>query len=307
MNALVSFVMRGPLQSILVIVVCAAISLILPPVSIFTAAIIALITLRNGVKPGLTILLGASLILGFFAFVAMPNGLAFAFLISLVVTVIPVWFLAIVLRTTISLAKTLSAAVLLGCVMVLFVHMAFPDPAQWWESVLTAALQPAFDAGQLTAEGLNLEESVKALSAWMTGLVAAAMVSSFIASLLLGRWMQSLLYNPGGFKEEFFGVRLGRELSIVTVAALLVAGLLGGGGGAGVFAQDLLWVFGAVYVIPGLSIIHQWIGTLAKPVVWLVVTYVLLLFVPQVMAIIAIMGLVDTWVNIRARLPQQES
>ncbi len=305
MNALASFIMRGPLQSILVIAVCAALSLILPPISVFTGAVIALVTLRNGIKSGLVVLGGALSVLGLFAFVAMPGGLAFAFLMSLAVTAVPVWLLAIVLRTTISLSKTLNAAVILGSVMVLLVHMALPDPAQWWESVLTAALQPAFDAGHLTAQGLDLEESVKMLSLWMTGLVAAAMMSSFIASLLLGRWMQSLLYNPGGFKEEFFGVRLGRELSVVTLVTLLAAGLLGGG--VGEFAQDLLWVLGAVYVIPGLSIIHQWIGTLAKPMIWLVVTYILLLFVPQVMAIIAIIGLVDTWVNVRARLSHKES
>jgi hypothetical protein len=299
MNALASFIMRGPLQAILLIVVSGALTLILPPVSIFTGGVLALVTLRNGVKAGLTVLSGAALILGLFALIAMPD-LMVAYVVSLLITIAPVWMLAVVLRSTISLARTLNAALVMGLVVVLVAHAILPEPAQWWEEVLTKALAPAIDQTQIDPETFNFVDNIKAMSAMMTGLIGAAMMGSYVMSLLLGRWMQALLYNPGGFKQEFQGLRLGYQLALAAVVTLAVALMIDGG--LGDVAQDMAWVFGALYAFTGLSVIHYWINTLSKPTIWLVVTYVLLLFVPQAIAIMAMIGWLDTWVNMRARL-----
>lgn len=306
MNALASFIMRGPLQAILLVVVSGGLSLILPPVSIFTGSVVALVTLRNGAKAGFSVLFAASLVLGAFAYLAMPNqGVTLLFLISLLATIFPVWLLSIVLRSTISLAKTLNVAVILGGLMVFLMHAAIPDPVVWWEEILTAALGPALEQGQFAENGVNIADNIKAMSAWMTGLIAAAMTLNYLLSLMIGRWMQSILYNPGGFRQEFYGLRLSREMAVTSLIVLVVAFAFGGNVGS--FAKDLLWIFGAIYIVPGLAVAHHWLNTLRNSTVWLVVLYVLLLFVPQVAVVMAVIGWSDTWVNIRARLSKDES
>lgn len=300
MNALVSFIMRGPLQAILLVVVTATLSLILPPVSVIAAAIVALVTLRKGALPGLVVLGGAGLVLGVFTYFAMANaGLMLAFLTSILVTVIPVWILAIVLRSTISLAVTMTVAVVFGCCMVLVAHVALDNPAVWWEEILSGAL-PTLGEGMPQGQGFNFAESIKAMSVWMTGMVAAAMTISYVASLLIARWAQALLYNPGGFKQEFMGLRLDKKLAVAALITIVLAFV--GGDALGSVAKDLLWVFGAVFAAPGLSVVHHWIGKTSKPTIWLAVTYVLLLFIPHVVVLMALIGLVDTWVSLRAPL-----
>ena len=293
--------MRGPMQAIALLIATGVMSVILPPISVLTGGIVALVTLRNGAKAGFQVLAGASAILGVIAFFVLPVA---GLLVALLVTIGPVWLLAIVLRSTISLSATLNAAVALGAIMVLGMHAAFPDPALWWEELLTTAFEPAMAQGQLSNESFNFAENIKAMSVWMTGLVAAAMTANFIVALLMGRWMQALLYNPGGFKEEFQGLRLSRQLAIATLVALVVG--LAVDGGIGSIASDLTWVFGAVFIIQGLSVVHQWVGRMSSPTIWLVVTYALLLFVPQMAVVVALVGLLDTWVNIRARLSKGE-
>lgn len=305
MKALASFIMKGPLQAILLVVVSGALSLVLPPLSVLTGGIVALVTLRNGAKAGISVLVGASLILGLFAYFAMPGqGTALIFLLSLLVTVFPVWLLAIVLRSSISLTKTINLAVIMGGLMVCLVHLLLPDPALWWEELLHTAIGPALQEAQFATQGVDVDANIKAMSVWMTGLVAAAMTLSYMASLLIGRWMQAMLYNPGGFKQEFLGLRLSREMAITTLVVLLVAFLLDGSVAA--IAKDLMWVLGAIYIVPGLSVVHQWIDTMNSSTIWLVVLYLLLLFVPQIAVLMAVIGWGDTWVNFRARLSREE-
>ena len=48
-------------------------------------------------------------------------------------------------------------------------------------------------------------------------------VYMFLAVLLLmtARWMQALLFNPGGFRTEFHGLRIERHVALGLIAAAL--------------------------------------------------------------------------------------
>lgn len=134
MKALASYIMRGRFQALLVGVVAASLMWLVPPFStvlgeLALGAVIALVTLRNGVREGGLILFGTAAIAAVLALIAVQEGaFAAAMTGAVVVPVIPVLLLAYVLRKTISWGVTLSMAALLGALVVLAVYAATGDP-----------------------------------------------------------------------------------------------------------------------------------------------------------------------------------
>src|SRR5690625_6353500 len=63
----------------------------------------------------------------------------------------------------------------------------------------------------------------------VTGLLANVTSFTGVLGLMLGRWWQALLYNPGGFKQEFNGLRLNTPQALVCVLAGLYSFLQGQG------------------------------------------------------------------------------
>src|SRR5690606_28182405 len=70
----------------------------------------------------------------------------------------------------------------------------------------TESLLAKADPRQLLIEGMGL----------MTGVAATA-------ALLLARWLQARLYNPGGFRTEFHQLRLGPGITGALALGMLVA------------------------------------------------------------------------------------
>ncbi len=130
MQALASFVMRGVPQAVMVIILLAALSLLLPPASIFSAAAVALVTLRSGAIPGVLILGLATGVSGIIALFALGGfNLAIGFLILLW---LPAWLLALVLRSSRSLSLVVMGALLLGVVMIGGQFIQTGDPVAEW-------------------------------------------------------------------------------------------------------------------------------------------------------------------------------
>ncbi len=304
-RAFASFILRGRLQAILVATVCAALTLMVPPINIVTGAVVALVTLRKGAQEGLLVIVGTCVVSALLAFASTQNtGLFVTFLVSLGIAVLPVWILALVLRNTVSLGTTLSVAVIVAAVAVIGMHIAVADPAAWWEEVLMTAFQTAMESAQTSVDTVQFADSISMIAGWMTGIMAAAMLTGYLASLLLGRWWQAILYNPGGLKKEFYGVRLGYNMGAAALAVAVIA--LVASGTIGNVAKDMLWVLGVIYLLPGLGVLHNWIGKTGNPTPWLVGLYILLVFIPHVTVMVAALGWTDTWINIRARIGKRD-
>lgn len=298
MKALASFIMRGPMQAIMVVTVTSALSIVLSPVQLVTAGAVALVTLRNGWRSGLLVIAGGVTAAGALGYVATQDPrLMYGFLIAMGVVVVPVWLLATVLRSTVSLGLAVSLASVVGAVFVFGMYSAVGDPAALWRTVFEQAFaaNPSLgvDAEQFTAV-------VDTMATLMTGLLAAALVSSSILGLFLGRWWQALLFNPGGFRQEFLRLDLGRSLAIVAAAIALTAKLMAGGLGA--VAADLTWVVTTVYVFVGLAIFHH-IAAAKKWGNGPIVALYLAMIIPHVVFLVAVVGWVDTWAKFRGRFP----
>jgi hypothetical protein len=155
----------------------------------------------------------------------------------------------------------------------------------------------------LVKDGVVAEQASAAvfaeLAGWMTGAFAAALVAQLLFGLFIARWWQALLYNPGGFGEEFRDLRLGRSFGVVALLLLAALPFFDGVG----LAAHMLLVLSVLLLLQGLAVVHKVRALKQARQAWLVGFYVLLiLFMPQTLLLVACVGLVDIWADIRARV-----
>ena len=296
MQAIARYIMRGRLQAVLVAAAAALLSLLVPPLNYISSAVIALVTLRKGWNEGLIVIVGAALALMLCAGL-MPDPLK-AVLLAAVIW-LPVWLLALVLRHTVSLSTMVSAAALIGCLIVVGVYVGVDDPAQFWRNALGGLVEQARQQNETVAADA-LEKMVTSAAPIMTGMLAAALMLGLALSVFLGRWWQALLYNPGGFGREFHGLRLGRNFALVALAVL--AATLAGSGWTGEFAANVLIVIVAAYLLHSLGLMHGVAEAKDINVGWVIAVYALTFIVPQSALLLAAAAFVDSWMDIRARL-----
>jgi hypothetical protein len=226
MKALATYVMRGRMQAALVATAFAVLSFVLQPFGFISGAVVALVTLRRGIVEGLTVTAISGLVIGLLAYFAAQQPMLGLLYITAVW--LPVVLVSHVLRRTISLSIAISVATVLGMGLVLLVFANVPDPTVFWKEILNSIYTQIMadaptGAGMLENKDVWLETSAKV----MTGLVGGAFLLGIVFSLLIGRWWQAMLYNPGGFQQEFLALRFGRiEAGIGLVLSSVLSLLL---------------------------------------------------------------------------------
>ncbi len=304
MGALPAFIMRGRPQAMLVAATAAVLALLLPPITsplgYLGGAVIALVSLRRGASEGLLIMAGAAAIAGVLGAILLGHGRAVV--LATLVLWLPCWLLSLVLRSTTSMARTLEAAAMLGLLLVGLVYLLLGDPTAWWIEVLTPLLGPALEQGGMAGDSTDI---IASAAGYMTGMAAAALVLGLMICLLLARAWQAGLYNPGGFRSEFHGLRLGRNAALLAIVLVLLARLGGdlGGGQVAAVASQLMLVMLVVFVLAGLGLVHFALAHTGRGRIWRVGLYVLLLLIaPQMSALLATVGVLDAWLDLRRHL-----
>ena len=298
MKALASFVMKGWPQATGVAVLCALLSPVLAPLSLVSGAVVALVTLRGGPVPGLQVAGAAGLVTvlaGQLVFGQIVAALAFALLLW-----VPMLVLALVLRYTRSLATTLQAALLFGVALVAFYVIGFDDAAAEWKTLLEGVLGGFFEAQEI--DEASRAALIEAMARWMTGTLAAAYFLQVVASLLLARWWQSLLYNPGGFRQEFHALRLSRTLAVAALplfAAVVVDGLPD-------VLRYLALPVAAAFFLQGLALAHGQLAAFNAGPGWLIGIYALLVVAPPyAFMALTTAGYADAWMDFRGRMAKR--
>jgi hypothetical protein len=265
--------------------------MILPPLSYLSGAIVALVTMRRGVNEGAIIAVVATGALAVMSQLSTGNmviAMVFAMLVWL-----PVWILAVVLRQTISLPLTLAVATMMVVVVMLVFHMTVGDTVLWWREILDKVFAETLEQPGMAEMGLMLENTPQ----FMTALMATAFFVSMIFSVFLARWWQAALYNPGGFREEFYAIRLSTPAAAIGSLLMVWAAI---SSSPGSFAIDLAIIVGMYASVSGIALVHHWVATTSANKSWLILMYLLLAFVaPQILVVLAILGFADAWLNIR--------
>jgi hypothetical protein len=284
MRVIAEFAMRGRSQALMLSIG----GITLPLLSWFGAAVVGLVTLRRGWYEGLMLVLWAALpAVGWLVMVSDPAPL---------MILLGAAILAYVLRITSSWSHVLGVATVLGL------------PASWLFELTSARLidqvvvffievseQPGNQPLSLADDGPVLERLV-------VGMVAAGQLSIMLAAVTLARWWQSVLYNPGGFGEEFRGLRL---LPGLTATLILLMVLCYASGNMYLSSWTLVLV--VPFLVSGIALVHWTVATKRLGGNWLVVFYLLMLFSMQlVLPVLVIMAVADSWMDLRKRFGANE-
>jgi hypothetical protein len=289
MKFLASYVMKGPIHALSVSVLFGLLSIQILPAAVLCASIVALFTLRKGHKNSF-ILFFATVVLSYLASLFIPSrpGLDFPIVILLLV---PVWISALILRATESQGLAISAAIFCAALFAIFIELYSGNAIQWWgkwlETAVTgvknASYQQFADSGSLTI---------------MNGLIASVLGIGIVISLLLARWLQANLFNPGGFAAEFNNLIIPKKLLYFISLILLICFLINRD-----LFNDLLIVFSILYFFQGLAILHFYVEKNKFNKSMLLPVYLLIFFLPQYAIIgLAGAGVMDTFLNFRKQL-----
>lgn len=294
MKFLAAYIMKGRMPSVMVASSLGLLSLLLPPVSIVSSASVALVTLRKGGYEGLIVLGYASLaaaIIGFFIFGSLQIGVLFGLVLWF-----PIWLISIVLREAKHLSIAIQIAVLLGVVAVVGFYLFVSEPADIWRSYLEQIIKPMLESdANISTEELNLQ--LQLFSRYMTGGIIAGSVYGLLFSLFLARWWQSVLFNPGGFREEYLSLRVDVKISIASLIILAMAWFTSG------IISEICWnisiIFVVLFVLVGLAVLHSVFSTIKTKRFMVPFLYITVVLIPHVIVIIAIVGLLDGWMDLR--------
>ncbi len=295
MNALARFIMAGPGQASLVAAATAILAILLPPLAWISGGVIALVVLHLGNLRGLQVVTLASvgsMLLGWLALGSPVVVLGIVLLLWL-----PAWLLAAFLRSTVSLGKTLQASIVLGVLMVLLVHLAFPQLQTMVTADFTQMLGPVLEQQPSEEVRQQLQQAVDTVIRLLPGVLASGIVMGAVLSLLLGRWWQAALYNPGGLTKEFHELHLGRTMAGIGLVLMVLAGVTGAD-----LAIMLVLVFLMIYLLQGTALVHSIVRIKQLNRGWLYGFYILLFLVPHLMVPLAVLGITDAWIDYRRRL-----
>lgn len=296
MTALAAFVMRNRWTATLVAALSAVLFWLFPPFLVVSGAVVALVSLRQGAAAGAALMGLAGVTAGVLA--ALVLGSPWPMLEVLLACWLPVALLALVLRATVSLSSAVQTAALLGLLGVLGFYLVLGDPAAWWGGMLNQWEQRLAAQTAQPASRDTLEQLLTLLKTWapyLPGQVTSAVLLMALASLLLGRWQQAALFNPGGFRPEFHGLQLGRPLATLALA-VFGAALLSGWPPL----LNVALTLGVIYTLQGLALTHAVAHQWRLSPAWLLLVYVFLL-APLWSQLVMALGVVDAWADFRQR------
>jgi len=288
MRALADYIMRGRRQASLVV----AGSALVPFLFWLSAAGGSLVLLRRGLSDALGILAWALLPALVWWYFGEPRTL---------MVLCGALALALVLRSSVSWPRTLLASVLLGGVYALLLHAVFGEAIAALAGELGKLMPQMFGENYAQLPGDGQARMQALLAPVLTGLMAALMQVLSLLCLLLGRYWQAALYNPGGFGREFRALRLTPLQAAGLVGLMVLAPMLG------VQMAALAPLCSVPLVFAGMALVHGLVfaGRLGR--FWLVGLYVtLVLFMQLIYPLLMVLAIVDSLFDFRGRLARND-
>jgi hypothetical protein len=294
MRAFGNYILSGKMQAIGIISFLSILSLIVPPLGFFVSGVpVGLVTLRKGSQHAAQVIIGSLILMSLLVLLMRIDPLLS--LVILLTIWLPVCLCALVLRQTEKPVTMSLTAAGIATAFVVGMYAGVSDVEGWWRTLLLEIRSSGFTAG--TPE--QYQQLIEIGPPLMNAVVASSIVISLTLTVLIARWWQSALFNPGGFSKEFHAFCLPRHLALPTIlgAGLLfmvdmtIAALL----------RDILVIVVVLYLIQGIASVHRTVKRRALSYNWLIGMYCLLLFLPQIMVIfIAWIGMTDSLLTVRS-------
>lgn len=285
MSWLAKWIMGGPVQALTAAVLLA----LVPGLGWTSGAVVALVALRKNLSDAALPFTGAAIVA---ALVHWPTGD-----ISQLGLVLAALVSALVLASSRALALALVAAGFASALYMLGVQSLAADKV----NELVTLFQPGFDSFLSELKKAGNEEVLKLLDARTIVVEGMSWVVTLgaTAALLLARWLQAKLYNPGGFRSEFHQLRLPSMVAIGLVLVLMLVQ---------VYPQFRLILPCVVMplLLAGLGLVHGVLGFKPNNTPLLVFFYVgLVLSSGFGVMLLVLMAVTDSFVDFRKRFQKR--
>lgn len=279
MRALAEYVMRGRRNAAMAIMLFGFI----PFVSWLSPSIVALVALRKGISEGVLMALWA--LLPAIYFWREGDGVALPLIIVVLVS-------SLVLRRTISLEfAVLTQLVIAAITTVVVVEFKFL-PYEMLLDVFKQLLAKVELNKQITMPLLEPEH----YELLVANFYSLSLGSMALLALLVARWWQAMLYNPGGFQQEFHQLRLPPLWATGITALLLTAG-------ANPLTGSLVLLLTLPILIAGLALVHGGVKSLGAGRRSLSVFYIALFMLgPYLYIPLLVLAVADSFFDFRRRL-----
>ena len=270
MRGLAEFVMTGRKQAMIAVVLLG----LVPLVNLLSPVVVGLVMLRKGLNEASVILAFALLPLAAWAMIGDFVPIILLFGISV---------LALLLRESESWEFTLLAAVGVGIAIEIYLRL---QPALL--DVLIQQLEV-----YLQNNGLQEMQMEEVRSVLISAIGAVYMFLS-IALLMLARYLQASLYNPGGFQQEFHLLRIEQKVAFLLIALMLLASF------EIVIPESWVLYFAVPLLFAGIGLVHGLAKQQNLSSMWLIAFYALLML-PVAIQLVVLAALVDSWYDFRSR------
>lgn len=280
MKALAEFILRGRLQALVVALIGSFFPLI-------SSAAIALVSLCKGAKDGTLLFLWVSLALVLAQQAGAENSLLTAVSISSLGMMV---FTASVHRVLASWQWTLLATVLVAVICAQGFGLFMGSSV----TALVATAQEMLNA--VTSEE-QTRSSVSLTESMVLGLIATIMAVGSVMSLMLARWWQAGIKNPGGFQKEFHSFAIDANIAVMLILVLI----------AGQFFSKNTQIWADLAALPlliaGIALVHYVVKLFNQGKQWLAFLYAgIIMFGNPVTLILVVLGLTDSLIDLRSKL-----
>ncbi len=273
MRGLAEYAMHGRRQAIIVVVLTG----LFPMINYLSAAVVGLVTLRKTATEGLIILLWS--LLPAVLFWTAGNSTPAVLMIS-----------TAILAQALKHFESWSKVIMLGAVLGILTQLSLVWQETYVEQ-LVSIVEGVILAQQ--SQGIVVEYTANELVRLLLSFYGAFHFASVITCLVLARWWQAVLYNPGGFKIEFHQLRLEPGFAIF-LAGFIIAAL------TGVPPLDSWLVIMCIPpLLGGLALLHYLVAFKKLGFSWIAMAYLLALIIPPM---VILLGLVDSIMNFRKRI-----
>lgn len=271
MRGLAEFVMKGRKQAIMAALLLG----LIPIVNFLSPVVVGLVVLRKGLSEAAQVLVWAILPIGGWAIAGDPVPM---------IMLLGITGLAGLLRASESWEFTLLAAIAIGLCVEIYLRL---QPAVL--DLIFLQMQPYFDANGIQGEQLESLRNV------MTSFMGAVYMFLAIVLLMLSRWMQAAVFNPGGFQKEFHGLRVEQKVALLLVGLMMLAnfGIL--------VPQSWMLYLVLPLMFSGLALLHAVVAAKKLSSLWLAVLYAIIVL-PIIANMIVLLALLDSWYDFRTRL-----
>lgn len=298
---LTAYLLKHRWQALLLTFVCTFI----PVLGTLSILLATLVTLRKGIVEGAIFTLAAVLPYCISAYVSFgtPQPVPLIFVWGavglIVVSNLLTWLFAVVLRRDGDFGLVLQTGALLTMLVVSLVHIFYPAVDAWWAAQLTAYFnQSPGLLDTLKSHGsanLSQIEMIDAARYYATGFLLAMVLINAVIQLIIARWWQAVVFQPGTLIKELHSIRLGRLIGAFFIGGVILSYL------ANSVALDIMPILYITFAIAGLSLLHFAIALVkVSPWFWLVMLYMAMIWLfPLSIIGVAIIAFFDTWFDFR--------